>query len=561
PSEVSVFLTQSVDIPLLYVGDIVTLVEGVVKAACASIPAEDCLSYAYNEETSIQTLAPLNPPVPVVLVVVPSRVASCVDVEVAPILYNSGGREWVAYNWTVVAVATGAEIDTSVAAVLEYLQKIGPSLSLLPNSLLLLDVSYSLQLSVTNHLNSTGVSETTTFVVDTSPFLPTLTLTGADTTTPNLPLSTLATVAPPACNLTSLRQTTTTPADITLEIYWSLYDTPTQQAVFYTKSSKAPTTNTITAYALAPGEYTVQAVVVASVSGNPDYSGVTNGTASFAIEVQQGSVVATIAGGGARSVGEGEQTLSGAASRDLNIRPSLQTAAGLSYQWSCFYLEVLVPVGAECVTPTGEPLVPTSTSSTLAFVGSDLAPLKTHKFTLQVSAPDGRNASTFTLVTLSEGVATIVTVAEESTYSTYNAAERVSVQGQLTASNALTATWSAEAASSYSSTNLPPGPESLNYTYPVVATAYDSLGAWAQATKNAQVTPPISFNTTLYLEAQIGATGLPDPSKVTAAVNGVARLLRRANCSLTSADACSALNRDPCITVSNTCGSCLEGYQ
>jgi hypothetical protein len=65
-----------------------------------------------------------------------------------------------------------------------------------------------------------------------------------------------------------------------------------------------------------------------------------------------------------------------------------------------------------------------------------------------VASPDGRNASTFTLVTLSEGVTTIVTMEGGmdigSTYSTYNAAERVSVQGQLTASNALTATWSAE---------------------------------------------------------------------------------------------------------------------
>jgi hypothetical protein len=68
-----VFLTQSDDILLLDVGDTVTLVEGVVKAVCASIPAEDCLSYPHNKETSIQTLAPLNPAVPVVLVVVPGR--------------------------------------------------------------------------------------------------------------------------------------------------------------------------------------------------------------------------------------------------------------------------------------------------------------------------------------------------------------------------------------------------------------------------------------------------------------------------------------------------------
>jgi hypothetical protein len=68
-----VFLTQSDNIPLLDVGDTVTLLEGVLRAACASIPAEDCLSYPHNKETSIQTLAPLNPPVPVVLVVVPGR--------------------------------------------------------------------------------------------------------------------------------------------------------------------------------------------------------------------------------------------------------------------------------------------------------------------------------------------------------------------------------------------------------------------------------------------------------------------------------------------------------
>jgi hypothetical protein len=113
---------------------------------------------------------------------------------------------------------------------------------------------------------------------------------------------------------------------------------------------------------------------------------------------------------------------------------------------------------------------------------------------------------------------------------------------------------------SYISSLVAQGLESLDYAVTCLGTAYDIYSGSGSATTTVTVTP--IANASMIADAAASAVSdaltAGNPSAVSQVVGAVAGAVNSVNCTVPVV--CSSLNRDVCSTTPNTCGSCYAYY-
>ena len=105
----------------------------------------------------------------------------------------------------------------------------------------------------------------------------------------------------------------------------------------------------------------------------------------------------------------------------------------------------------------------------------------------------------------------------------------------------------------YTTTSLPAGQDTSNYTLACQMLVYDSYLSSTAATQTVQVKKSIVSNAAL--ESAVSSQ-LSNPATATKVLGVVVALINNVQCS--SAPNCTALNRLPCKAITNTCGSCAS---
>jgi hypothetical protein len=157
-------------------------------------------------------------------------------------------------------------------------------------------------------------------------------------------------------------------------------------------------------------------------------------SASMRIEVKSGNVIAQVFGGTTRKVFiQDYLTVDGSSSYDENLGVSVRI--GLTYKWTCAYQNAL-DFGTDCSSVFQS----LSTTNAILYVyGPILSPSKIYGFTLTVKASDGRTgAITVSVQQLSASTATTSIV---TTRTTVNSNLPLTVNGIVSASFAVNASW------------------------------------------------------------------------------------------------------------------------
>ena len=105
----------------------------------------------------------------------------------------------------------------------------------------------------------------------------------------------------------------------------------------------------------------------------------------------------------------------------------------------------------------------------------------------------------------------------------------------------------------YTTTSLPAGQDTSNYTLAGQMLVYDSYLSSTAATRTVQVKPSIVSNAAL--ESAVSSQ-LSNPATATQILGVAVALINNVQCSY--APNCTALNRLPCKAITNTCGSCAS---
>ncbi|RYG69254.1 hypothetical protein EON64_03175, partial [archaeon] len=123
-------------------------------------------------------------------------------------------------------------------------------------------------------------------------------------------------------------------------------------------------------------------------------------------------------------------------------------------------------------------------------------------------------------------------------------------------------TFQALGPSTVATSALPPGIPDDAYLITVIARAFNSLNAYGAVSQAIVVSErPAAISLSSYLnDGLTNARATNNTDAAISVVNNVLSVLSETNCSLASLSYCSSLNRSPCRTVSQTCGSCLTGY-
>jgi hypothetical protein len=110
--------------------------------------------------------------------------------------------------------------------------------------------------------------------------------------------------------------------------------------------------------------------------------------------------------------------------------------------------------------------------------------------------------------------------------------------------------------------NLPAGLQSYQYQLLLEVTCSDVYNALSNATTMVTVIfdPNVDVNAYLQKNLQLAYTW-GDSDLLFSTVNNVASTISVVNCSRLTVEYCSSLNRFPCSSKPQTCGSCLDGYR
>jgi hypothetical protein len=106
---------------------------------------------------------------------------------------------------------------------------------------------------------------------------------------------------------------------------------------------------------------------------------------------------------------------------------------------------------------------------------------------------------------------------------------------------------------------LPAGLESANYTILITGIVTDNYDISANASQSVIVLNNNSVSISSFSSSILSAfNDNGDTDALYLSVNSVASTINVQNCS--SAPNCTALNRQPCLSLPNTCGSCFSGF-
>ena len=118
--------------------------------------------------------------------------------------------------------------------------------------------------------------------------------------------------------------------------------------------------------------------------------------------------------------------------------------------------------------------------------------------------------------------------------------------------------------SSYTKSNLPAGDVSMNYSMRCIVVVFDSLNAPGSLVHSIRVKKFVAVDTAALLLAiqrnlnsALNSSSADDTLKVLSVTSAV---LNYVNCSTVPASVCRKMNRNPCSTISQTCGECMDEY-
>ena len=113
----------------------------------------------------------------------------------------------------------------------------------------------------------------------------------------------------------------------------------------------------------------------------------------------------------------------------------------------------------------------------------------------------------------------------------------------------------------YATSKLPTGLQTNGYNVTVITYCVDPYSSAGNASSTVVVTAGTG-STSAFLQNALAAALLSGNADATyQAINLASSSLSTINCTLTTPAYCAELNRENCVTSSNTCGSCLAGYK
>jgi len=310
---------------LVLPGDTVTLLPGVLTAACRQSALQQC-SYPLNNMSTSAVAAPVNPLPPDVVLRVPNEVGTCQDLAFdASGSIGNLGRPWRSVEW---------EIEDEVGVSVDWLQTLLNSYSSLdvpiPVSVSDLTINrYTVQLRLTNYLNASSYASTSFQVVQNASEAPQIQFIGSSDRVMyrRQPLSLQSEILVSNCSKSEERSFT-----------WRVY-----KNFVYVRSlqseSRDPLRMLLSPYRLQV-ETTYQFQVTVTTS-----SGQSN-TALSEVFVRSAPVRAILSGGSRRSIALNQAlTLDASTSVDLDADPLSQSH--LRFSWSCRVVS-LVFFGSSC---------------------------------------------------------------------------------------------------------------------------------------------------------------------------------------------------------------------
>jgi hypothetical protein len=405
----------------------VTLRANLLKAYC--VAPDDCSFNQFAAEQTVQLTLPDSPPVPSVVLRVPSVVSGCDDVQVDPSLSGgAGGRAWKSVQW---AVSVSPSSAADVSAILALFNGYGPrtdavisiSKALLPSA------EYTVSLTLTNVFDQVS-SATAVFKIDGNPNLPLISILGSGVVSvvPNDVLTLYTSTARSSCYVSAS----------TVSYKWTVYKNGVAQPSIVSTST-SPTKFTLAPYALSMQTlYTVVFEATATATSNPAYPAITS-SASVTVQVGKGAIVAVVLGGSFRSLAQttGSLLLDASKSYDQSYPlNSVAVDAQLAYVWTCTSASSAT-YGSSCA----EKLPVVTTASTLAIDSAGLVFQELYQFKVSVTATDGRSSS-YT-VTVQNSAGNTKTSINNVVLTKVNPTKKVVLTGTIQASYALAASWTA----------------------------------------------------------------------------------------------------------------------
>ena len=396
-------------IDALGVGDTVTLVSNIVKAAIAS------------QGVSVKAPANGRPSSLFVSLSMPSAIGKCDNLAIdLATTYGSDGRAW-SVQWLTSGSVDYGNLTTFLN---EKFRNTNDTITI--PRILLSDGSLTITLILTNFLGETGAASKTVIISqdDSSPVLK-INSASQSLMRSGTSLFIIADAYLPSClggksNLS-----------VPLVYSWKLYLNGVCLPAITSRSNN-PRYFKLAPYTLTLLQtYELQVTVTSALTG--DYA-----VDSMIISVIKGQVVAIIKGGTTRSVSIHHQLVLDA-SESYDMDSSSSESDHLSYEWLC-YISSEENYGERCNIDLQNKSVLSLSPRTLA--------TQSYNITVIVTAADGRSAFASTLVTIVTEFIPYVTTDTMSSFGDgrnfvrYNSNDKIVLNGYLNASSGVTLTWS-----------------------------------------------------------------------------------------------------------------------
>lgn len=425
---------------LIVPGGTVTLVSGVLKAACSDAVSE-CSAYAYASSSSVTSEANASPESPTIVWNLPIVIGNCDNLTLdATGSYGNGGREWARIAYTLTATSNegdDAGSDTTVSTIKSlYLDNLNDTATTteIPGFYFNTSLTYYFKLELENYYGSSGTS-TVEILRDRSSSIPSISMVGSNDRTMNNgdALTLMVTGKVSACS-----------DDVSLSYQWYIYQ-DTAYITSLSSSSNDPRKMTLDAYSLAVGSSYRFTVIVTTNSGQ-------RANTSCDVLVESGLIHSVIAGGSMRNLPVDKAfTLDGSGSYDDDVQLSLYANSmdsyPLTYAWSCVYGS-MTRYGVRCDAETFGASGVSAGSRTVNIAANTLVYNETYIFTLECASTLGgnRTGSSIVKVKAVAGGAPSVSIASTA-YSSgattkFSSFDRITLTGNIEAEGDLTGTWS-----------------------------------------------------------------------------------------------------------------------
>jgi hypothetical protein len=404
--------------PQVAVGQIITLRNNVLRAACASTNAV-CSTYSFSAAQNVSLQGPLVPARPKVVLLASRMTFQCDDLLLdATAAIDASGQPWKRIEWSVSSTHRFANYSQNLEDYLNANATSTVAVITVPSYLLDPSVTYSISLILTNIFGFSGIGTVDVAII--TLVQPQVRLYGASFVYYRWQSINLFAIASfPSCSLMS---------NYSIQYSWIAYD-GIEPAPRLSSSSNNPRVFLLDKYQLVPGRnYTVKVLAAASTATNTAKK---FGTAAFTFFVGRSGLAARIGGGSEQSISLNQSlVLDASGSFDIDFPDSNQ---GLMYTWSC--IATFPNRGSACGGFVA------SSAPSIVVVGSRLGE-GIFNVTVTIFNSNGTFASSSVQVAVVSRRIPLVSIS--TTKSVYNAKGVITILGRLNAVNGtgVISTWS-----------------------------------------------------------------------------------------------------------------------